>query len=228
MLIPAEVVFLFDVDNTLLDNDRFAADLSAHLTREFGAAERDRYWALYAKLRDELGYSDYLATLQAFGAGLDDEPALLQMSTFLLEYPFARRIYPGALEALAHLAALGTAVVLTDGEWVFQPRKVQRSGIWDAVAGRVLVTRHKECSLDLVRRRYPASHYVAIDDKLQLLAAMKQALNASLTTVFVRQGHYATESESLAFDPPPDLTIGHIGDLCAFAWPDLLAAVATS
>ncbi|HUH06011.1 MAG TPA: HAD family hydrolase [Kofleriaceae bacterium] len=228
MLTPAQVVFLFDVDNTLLDNDRFAADLSARLEQEFGAAGHDRYWALYAKLRDELGYADYLATLQAFRAGRDDDPHLLQMSAFLLEYPFAQRLYPRALEALAHLGTLGLPVVLTDGEVVFQPRKVQRSGIWDAVAGRVLVTLHKQRRLDLVQRRFPASHYVMIEDKPQLLAAMKRVLADRLTTVFVRQGHYATESDHLAIDPAPDLSIERIGDLCELALVDFHSAAATS
>lgn len=214
MLIPDQVVFLFDVDNTLLDNDRFAADLSARLTQDFGAAGHDHYWALYAKLRDELGYANYLATLQAFRAGCDDVPHLLRMSAFLLEYPFSQCLYPRALEALAHLGTLGLAVVLSDGEVVFQPRKVQRSGIWDAVAGRVLITLHKQHQLDLVQRCFPASHYVMIDDKWQLLAAMKQVLGARLTTVFVHQGHYADESDGMVIDPMPDMTIGHIGDLC--------------
>lgn len=228
MLIPDQVVFLFDVDNTLLDNDRFAADLSARLARDFGADGHDRYWALYAKLRDELGYADYLATLQAFRAGRDNDPHLLGMSSFLLEYPFAQRLYPRALEALAHLGTLGLPVVLTDGEVVFQPRKIQRSGIWDAVAGRVLITLHKERRLELVQRRFPAGHYVMIEDKPQLLAAMKQVLGAKLTTVFVCQGHYAAESEGMAINPAPDMTIGHIGDLCDLAMPDFHAANAAS
>lgn len=223
MLTPAQTVFLFDVDNTLIDNDRFAADLSARLEQKFGAAGHDRYWALYARLRDRLGYADYLTTLQAFRAGLDDDPNLLQMSAFLLEYPFAQRLYPRALEALAHLGTLGLPVVLTDGDIVFQPRKIQRSGIWDVVAGRVLITLHKERRLDLVQRRFPASHYVLIEDKPELLAAMKQVLGARLTTVFVRQGHYA-ESQSIAIDPAPDVTVKRIGDLCDLALPDFHVA----
>lgn len=227
MLSPDPMVFLFDLDNTLLDNDRFAADLRARLAQDFGAAGHDRYWALYAKLRDELGYADYLGTLQAFRAGRNDDPQLLQMSAFVLEYPFAQRLYPRALEALAHLGTLGLPVVLTDGEVVFQPRKVQRSGIWDAVAGRVLITLHKERRLDLVQQRFPASHYVMIDDKPQLLALMKRVLAERLTTVFVRQGHYATESDPLAIDPAPDRVLERIGDLCEMALVDFLPATAS-
>lgn len=224
MVSPSQVVFLLDVDNTLLDNDRFAADLGARLEQGFGVAGRDRYWALYAKLRDELGNADYLGTLQAFRAGLDDDPDLLQMSNFLLEYPFAQRLYPGALEMIAHLRTLGLPVVLSDGDVVFQPRKIQRSGIWDAVDGCVLIYQQKERMLDAMQRRFPASHYVMIDDKPLLLAAMKRVMLERLTTVFVRQGHYAIESKDIAIDPAPDMTVEHIGDLRALALSDLHAS----
>ena len=217
MLAVGNVVFLLDVDNTLLDNDRFAADLGARLQQGFGAAGRDRFWALFAKLRDDLGYADYLGALQAFRAGVDDDADLLQMSAYLLEYPFAQRLYPRALAAIAHLRTLGLPVVMSDGDVVFQPRKVQRSGIWDAVAGRVLITVHKERALEAMQRRYPAAHYVMVDDKPQLLAAMKLVLGARLTTVFVRQGHYALESAGMAIDPLPDLAIAHIGELIDFS-----------
>jgi FMN phosphatase YigB (HAD superfamily) len=216
VLAAAEVVFWLDVDNTLLDNDRFTADLSARLERGFGVAGRDRYWALYATLREQLGYADYLGALQGFGAGREDDPELLQMSAFLLEYPFAQRLYPRALDAIAHLRTLGLPVVLSDGDVVFQPRKVQRSGIWDAVAGRVLIRVHKQRALEATQRRYPAAHYVMIDDKPQLLAAVKKILGARLTTVFVRQGHYAFESAATAVDPIPDMGIERIGELIEF------------
>lgn len=204
-------VFLLDVDNTLLDNDRFADDLDARLRQDFGAAGRDRYWSLYAGLRDQLGYADYLGTLQAFRTGLEEHPELLQMSSFLLEYPFAQRLYPRALDAIAHLGKLGTPVILSDGDMVFQPRKVQRSGLWDAVAGRVSIYLHKQGALQAVQRHYPAAHYVMIDDKPQLLAAMKQVLGTRLTTVFVRQGHYALASVGTVIDPAPDLSLECIG-----------------
>src|SRR5579863_5333741 len=213
MLSPAEVVFLLDVDNTLLDNDRFAADLSTHLDNAFGAAERQRYWTLFADLRFELGYADYLATLQKFRNGLDDDPQLLLMSQFMLEYPFAERLYPHVLEAIAHLRTLGLPVILSDGDMVFQPRKIQRSGLWDAVDGRVLVYVHKELMHAAMQQRHPAAHYVMVDDKPQLLAAMKLVLGDKLTTVFVRQGHYAAASTGFAIEPAPDLSIEHIGDL---------------
>ncbi|MDR3416657.1 MAG: hypothetical protein P4L83_10760 [Nevskia sp.] len=208
-------VFLLDVDNTLLDNDRFGADLGTRLKQDFGAAGHDRYWAHYTKLRDELGYADYLGALQLFRSGLDDDPKLLRMSAFLLDYPFTERLYPRALETIAHLHTLGLPVVLSDGDVVFQPRKVQRSGIWDAVAGRVQIHVHKQRALEAVQRRYPAAHYVMVDDKPQLLAATKRILGARLTTVFVRQGHYALESAGTAIDPEPDLSIGRIGELLA-------------
>jgi FMN phosphatase YigB (HAD superfamily) len=219
-----DVVFLLDVDNTLLDNDRFGADLGARLEQAFGHDQRDRYWAIFAALREELSYADYLAALQKFRVGLDGNPELLQMSSFMLEYPFANRLYPRAFEAIAHLATLGLPVVLSDGDVVFQPRKIQRSGIWNAVQGRVLIEVHKELALDAMRRRYPARHYVMIDDKPQLLSAMKRALGEELTTVFVRQGHYAAQSVDTVIDPPPDLEIERIGDLLDHQLSDFLAA----
>ena len=166
------LVFLLDVDNTLLDNDRFAADLGEQLQQSFGTTERDRYWVIYAQLRDELGYADYLGALQRFRVGLDNDPALLQMSAWLLEYPFAERLYPHALETIAHLHTLGLPVILSDGDVVFQPRKIKQAGLWDAVEGRVLIYIHKEQMLDEVVQRYPAKRYVMIDDKLRILAAM--------------------------------------------------------
>jgi FMN phosphatase YigB (HAD superfamily) len=213
VLNSGEVVFLLDVDNTLLDNDRFAADLGDRLEQSFGAAERARYWDIFGRRREQLGLADYLGSLQDFRIGLDDHAELLGMSQFLLEYPFANRLFPRALEALAHLSAIGSPVVLSDGDIVFQPRKIQRSGIWAAVAGRVLIYLHKEKALDHVQRRYPAQHYVMVDDKANLLAAMKSVLGAQLTTVFVRQGHYALAAESNSVVPAPDLVIERIGDL---------------
>jgi FMN phosphatase YigB (HAD superfamily) len=206
-------VFLLDVDNTLLDNDRFAADLGDRLEQAFGAAERARYWSIFGQLRDQLGLADYLGSLQAFRAGLDDHPDLLTMSEFVLQYPFSARLFPRALEAIAHLTTLGRPVVLSDGDIVFQPRKIQRSGIWDAVDGHVMIYVHKERVLDHMQRRYPARHYVMVDDKPNLLAAMKSILGAKLTTVFVRQGHYALAPESQTAAPAPDLVIEQIGDL---------------
>jgi len=213
MLKPGEVVFLLDVDNTLLDNDRFAADLGDRLERSFGAAQRTRYWAIFAQVREQLGLADYLGSLQAFRAGLDDHPELLQMSQFVLEYPFAARLFPRALEAVAHLSTLGRPAILSDGDVVFQPRKIQRSGIWDAVEGRVMIYVHKERVLDHVQERYPANHYVMVDDKPNLLAAMKSILGNKLTSVFVRQGHYALAPESNSVQPAPDMTIERIEDL---------------
>ena len=209
-----DVVFLLDVDNTLLDNDRFAADLRARLTQDFGVVECERYWTIYNGLRQQAGYADYLDALQQFRIGCADDQKLLLMSGFLLEYPFAERLYPRALKAIAQLRKLGLPVVLSDGDIVFQPRKIQRSGIWDAVDGRVMVCTHKESSLPAMQKRFPASHYVMVDDKPQLLAAMKRAMGDNLTTVFVRQGHYAIESASAVIDPPPDRIIDRIGDLC--------------
>lgn len=213
MLKEAPVVFLLDVDDTLLDNDRFAADLGERLQQAFGSTERERYWTIFAKQREESGYADYLAALQAFRLGIKETPDLLQMSDFLLEYPFAERLYPNALAAIAHLGTLGATVVFSDGDIVFQPRKIRRSGIRDAVEGRVLITLHKERALATMQRNYPASHYVMFDDKPQLLAAMKRSMGDKLTTVFVRQGHYANAPDAAAADPAPDVSLAAIGDV---------------
>jgi FMN phosphatase YigB (HAD superfamily) len=213
VLSEAATVFLLDVDNTLLDNDRFAADLGDRVEKSFGAAQRARYWDIFAQRRTALGLADYLGSLQEFRAGLDDDPQLLDMSQYLLEYPFASRLFPRALEAIAHLRTLGFPTVLSDGDIVFQPRKIQRSGIWEAVEGRVMIYVHKEKVLDHMQRRFPAKHYVMVDDKANLLAAMKSVMGARLTTVFVRQGHYALAAESNSVVPAPDLVIDRIGDL---------------
>ncbi|MFC5497294.1 HAD family hydrolase [Caenimonas terrae] len=212
-----DVVFLLDVDNTLLDNDRIVADLRQHLEQQFGSACAGRYWDIFEGLRQELGYADYLGALQRYRAGLEgtdpDASRLLLMSGFLIDYPFAERLYPDALAVIARLGAFGPTVILSDGDVVFQPRKVQRSGLWDAVAGRVQIHIHKELMLEAMQRNHPARHYVMVDDKLRVLAAMKEVLGERLTTVFPRQGHYAADPANLARYPAADLSIERIGDL---------------
>jgi len=216
------IVFLLDVDNTLLDNDRIVADLGDHLAREFGDENRDRYWEIFEALRVELGYADYLGALQRYRVGALNDPRLLKMSSFLVDYPFAERLYPGALDVIAHLHHWGPTVILTDGDVVFQPHKVQRSGLWDAVEGRVLIYLHKEQMLDAIAQRYPARHYVMVDDKLRILAAMKKVWGDRLTTVFPRQGHYALDHENSAAYPSADILIEHIGELANVDFSNLL------
>lgn len=189
----SDVVVLIDVDNTLLDNDRFSAELDAHLTEVFGEAGRRRYRALYESMRDRQGYADYLEPLQGMREPFEDDAGRLRMSAFLLDFPFDALVYPGAFDALDAISAHATTVILSDGDFVFQPRKIQRSGLWDAVQGRVLVTVHKQRTLDAVQQAYPARHYVMVDDKPALLSDIKAALGDRVTTVFVRQGHYAHE-----------------------------------
>lgn len=217
MTSPHDVVFLLDVDNTLLDNDRVIADLRGHLEREFGTASAARYWAIFEALRSELGYADYLGALQRYRLdaeiGEGSDLRLLQMSAFLIDYPFADRLYPRALEVIERLSSFGPTAILSDGDVVFQPRKVRRSGLWDAVSGRVLIYVHKEQRLDTVRRHYPARHYVMVDDKLRILAAMKQGMKDRLTTVFPRQGHYALDPAVIAAYPTADFSFERIGDL---------------
>jgi FMN phosphatase YigB (HAD superfamily) len=210
------VVFLLDVDNTLFDNDGFGADIGARLEALFGARERDRYWALYSARRARLSYADYLGALQDFRSGLEDNPRLLEMSSFLIDYPFWERLFPHVLDVIAHLGRFALPVILSDGDVVFQPRKVQRSGLWDAVSGRVVIDVHKERSLDSMCQRYPAGHYVMVDDKADLLAKAKIALDGKITTVFVRQGHYAAQAYKATILPRPDIEISTIVELLHF------------
>jgi FMN phosphatase YigB (HAD superfamily) len=210
------VVFLFDVDNTLLDNDRVVNDLRQHIENEFGAATRDRYFAILEGLRSELGYTDYLGALQRYRLEDMCDPRLLHMSSFLVDYLFADRVYPGAFAVLRHVRKRGTTVILSDGDAVFQPRKVQRSGLWDAVEGRVLIYIHKEQMLADVERLYPARHYVMVDDKLRILKAMKELWGDRLTTIFPRQGHYALDPANIAAYPRADIAIDHIADMADF------------
>jgi hypothetical protein len=207
------VVFLFDVDNTLIDNDRVQAHLSEHLEQTYGVAARDRYWKIFEQLRSELGYADYLGALERYRTEDLHRPEVLRMSSWLVDYPFADRLYPRALDAVRHVQQWGTIVILSDGDAVFQPRKVERSGLWHLFENRVLIYIHKEQELDDVGRLYPADHYVLIDDKLRILSAVKKFWGDNVTTVFPKQGHYALDSKALAEYPPADIELANIGDL---------------
>ena len=209
----SEIVFLLDVDNTLLDNDAVTEDLRRHLRQAFGDECERRYWEIFEQLRRELGYADYLGALQRYRVERPRDTQLLRVSLFLLEYPFADRLYPGALDVIAQLKSRGQVVLLSDGDVVFQPRKIERSGLWAAVDGQVLIYIHKEQMLDDVERRYPTARYVMIDDKLRILAAVKSIWRERVTTVFVRQGHYAHDPAIVSAAPPADITIERIADL---------------
>jgi FMN phosphatase YigB (HAD superfamily) len=209
----APVVFLVDVDNTLINNDRIQEDLKRHIERKFGSEYRDRFWAIQEKLFEELGYRDYLGALQRFRVENPYEPHLVTAATFLVDYPFANRLYPEALDVLERLRQWGQTVILSDGDVVFQPRKVERSGIFEAVDGHVLIYIHKEESLEDVVRRYPAEHYVMVDDKLRILTAIKKHWGARVTTVFPKQGQFAYDPQVLASYPPADITVDRIGSL---------------
>jgi FMN phosphatase YigB (HAD superfamily) len=223
----SQIVCLFDVDNTLLDNDAIQTDLGEHLRRQFGAERCERYWTIFEQLRRELGYADYLGALQRYRLEDLDDPQLFGISFFLLDYPFAQRLYPGALAALERCGASARTVILSDGDVVFQPRKVQRSGLWDAVGGRVLIYLHKEQMLAAVARRYPAAHYLVIDDKLRILSAVKRQWGSRVTTVFVAQGHYASDPRELAAYPSADVTLPKIGELVSVA-AELLRSVTSA
>ena len=222
---PSKIVFLFDVDNTLLDNDRVQDDLHDYLTDQFGKQACQQYWTIFEQLRSELGYADYLGALQRYRLQHMHEPRVLKMSSFLIGYPFADRLYPRALDVVARW---GQAAILSDGDVVFQPHKVDRSGLWNAVHGRVLIYIHKERELADVARRFPAEHYVLVDDKLRILDAVKQVWGERVTTVFPRQGHYATDPKIIAAYPPADMSIDAIGQLLDCDVDDLVRAAAPS
>lgn len=217
-----QVVFLVDVDDTLLDNDQVEADLKVHLLETLGADRHQCYWGLFEELRTELGYADYLGALQRYRAEYPHDTQVLTLSFYLLSYPFAQRLYPGVLEMIRRLFTWGPVVILSDGDVVFQPYKIERSGLWDAVAGHVLIYIHKEQMLGDVESRYPAHHYVMIDDKMRILQALKQHWGERVTTVFPRQGHYAHDPQVLARYPAADISLERIGELAAYELPALL------
>ncbi|HYK92036.1 MAG TPA: HAD family hydrolase [Acidobacteriota bacterium] len=211
--VPGKIVFMFDVDNTLLDNDRVTADLKRHLAKEVGREGSQCYWSIFEQLWSELGYADYLGALQRYRSENPHDPRLLTVSRFLINYPFANRLFPNSLDVVERVKQWGPAVILSDGDVVFQPRKVERSGLFEAVNGNVLIYVHKEQELDDVAQRFPADHYVMVDDKLRILAAIKSIWERRVTTVFVRQGHYALDPKILAAYPAADLSIERIGAL---------------
>lgn len=208
-----DIVFLFDIDNTLVDNDHVQADLKQHLATTYGPEARDRYWEILEQLRTELGYVDYLGALERYRLEALHRPEILRMSNWMIDYPFADRVYPGGLDAVRHVRQWGLPVVLSDGDAVFQPRKVERSGIWNEFEGRVLIYIHKEEELDDVERLYPARHYVLIDDKLRILTTAKKVWGDRVTTIFPKQGHYALDPAVLTQYPPADVDLAAIGDL---------------
>jgi FMN phosphatase YigB (HAD superfamily) len=218
----SDIAFLFDVDNTLLDNDHVIADLQGHLEREVGAERTRCYWTIFEQLRTELGYADYLGALQRYRGEYPRDPGILTVSRFLLNYPFAERLFPRALEVIEHVKQWGPAALLTDGDVVFQPRKVDRSGLSEAVAGEVFIYLHKEKELADVAERCPAEHYVLVEDKLRILSAVKESWGSRVTTVFVRQGHYALDPKNLADFPAADISLDRIGDLLQYDLAQLL------
>jgi FMN phosphatase YigB (HAD superfamily) len=217
-------VFLFDVDNTLLDNDRVEADLQRHLKRKVGEECQQRYWEIFEQLRSELGYADYLGALQRYRVERPRDPKLLEVSYFMVNYPFANRLYPESLDAVEHARQFGQVVILSDGDVVFQPRKVDRSGLYETFAGHVLIYVHKELELEDVEAKYPATHYVMVDDKVRLLAAIKQHWGPRVTTIFPRQGHYALDAKLVAQYPKPDITLERIGELKKYSIGELVGA----
>jgi FMN phosphatase YigB (HAD superfamily) len=216
-------VFFFDVDNTLLDNDRVSDDLKRHLINKVGESSAGRYWEIFEQLRTELGYADYLGALQRYRIEQPRDPKLLAVSHFMINYPFANRLFPESLDAVAYAQRLGRAAILSDGDVVFQPRKIDRSGLYEMFEGNVLIYIHKELELDDAETKYPAAHYVMVDDKVRILAAIKKYWGARVTTVFPRQGHYALDAAQVAKYPEPDITLQRIGELQKYSLEQILA-----
>jgi hypothetical protein len=217
-------LFFFDVDDTLLDNDRVADDLKRYLANQVGGGSAARYWEIFEQLRTELGYADYLGALQRYRVERPRDPKLLAVSHFMINNPFANRLFPESLDAVEYARRLGRAVILTDGDVVFQPLKIDRSGLYEAFDGQVLICIHKELELDDVEARYPAAHYVMLDDKVRILAAIKEHWGTRVTTVFPRQGHYAHDTALVARYPKPDITLERIGELQNYSLEQILVA----
>jgi len=219
-----KVVTLFDVDNTLLDHDHVTADLRRHLEKFVGTHRAHRYWELFEEIRAQLGYADYLGALQRYRLEHPRDPRLLEVSYYLMRYPFANRLPPGSIDAVEHAQQSGSAVILSDGDVVFQPLKVSRSGLYEVFDGNVLIYVHKETELDDVEERYPAEHYVVVDDKLRILEAIKKQWRGRVTTVFVRQGHYAMDPKATAQYAPADISLAQVGEFPKYNYSDILAA----
>jgi len=224
----SQTVFLFDVDNTLLDNDHVTADLKRHLAANVGPERAQRYWQLFESIRSELGYADYLGALQRYRIDYPHDPNLLTVSYFLMRYPFANRLFPNSVDAVEHVAQWGPVVILSDGDVVFQPHKVYRSGLFELFQGQVLIYVHKEQELEDVAQRYPADHYVIVDDKIRILHAVKEVWQSRVTTVFVRQGHYALDPQVLAKYPPADVSLERTGELVNHDQASLIGAAAAA
>jgi FMN phosphatase YigB (HAD superfamily) len=227
-MLPGKIVLLFDVDNTLLDNDHIVADLMRHLEREIGRQRQQRYWTFFEQLRNELGYAYYLGALQRYRLEYPRDSHILAVSHFLIDYPFANRLFPNSLDAVEHVRRFGDPVIVSDGDVVFQPLKIRRSGLMDTFDSRVLIYIHKERELDDIAERYPADHYVLIDDKVRILAAVKRAWHSRVTTVFPRQGHYATDEKEVAKYPAPDVAIERVAMLLNYDLPTLIAAASST
>ena len=227
-MLSKKIVFLFDVDNTLLDNDHIVADLMRYLEREIGHERQQRYWMHFEQLRTELGYADYLGALQRYRSEYPRDSQILAVSHYLIDYPFANRLFPNSLDVIGHARRFGEPVIVSDGDVVFQPLKIRRSGLMDAFDGRVQIYVHKEHELNDIAERYPADHYVFIDDKVRILASVKNAWKSQVTTVFPRQGHYATDEKEVVKYRPPDLTVEHIAALLDYNSSALISAASSS
>ncbi|WP_158744178.1 HAD family hydrolase [Acidisphaera sp. L21] len=209
----APLVFLVDVDNTLLDNDQFQDALKAHIAKVSGPAARDRYWEIQEHLFHSLGYRDYLGAFQTYRLERPEDVDAIWLSLFVVDFPYATLLYPGALELIAALRKLGRVVALTDGDAVFQPRKLQGAGLIEPLDRHIMICVHKEAEVAEIERRYPAERYVVIDDKIRLLTAFKKVWGNKVMTVFPRQGQFGLDTKVIAANPPADIDVDRIAQL---------------
>ncbi len=217
---PPRLVFLLDVDNTLLDNDALKAEIGSRIQMLVGVELARRFWVVYEQVRQQAEFVDYPATLDRFINQYGDASQPVQLRQIFESLPFASFLFPDVIETLRHLRSLGTVAILSDGDQVFQPLKIRKSGLEEAVGGNVLIYVHKERELQRVFAQYPADHYVMVDDKPRILSALEEECPSRFTTVFVLQGHYAREGE---YEPVPDIVVHHFADLAGFTLEQFLA-----
>lgn len=208
----APVAFLFDVDNTLLDNDRVRAELAETIERIVGPERGEAFWESYEQVRRDRDYVDYPNTIARFGRAFPDEVGYPDVADAILGYPYRAAVFPGAHDVLRQAQRVGPVAILTDGDPVYQPAKVARAGLTEAIDGPVLVFDHKEQHLAEVERRVPAERYVMVDDKPRILAAMSDRLGERMSTLHVCQGRYAHAAEHDEF-PDADRTVDAIAEL---------------
>lgn len=219
--LDTRLVFLFDVDNTLLDNDRSKKDMSAALHKVLGDEGADRFWELYEQVRKEMDVVSYPETLKRFADSWEDAAVAEKAAQVINEWPYGKYLYPDSLAVVRHVSEMGEVAIVSDGDTDYQPRKIANAGLAEAVGHDVLIFTHKQESLHHVTEQLPGCHYVMVDDKESVLADADNVLGHSVTTVWVKQGHYATDAKYYK-KPDPDIVLDRIGELTRFKRADFM------